>query len=284
MAHYFPARLHVLLARDAPVSVVIRRGPSKRVATFLWDRRTDEFQLGQWFRGRIYERRCDLSPDGKYLLYFAMNGLWNEESEGAFSAISRAPYLKAIAMFPKGDGWYGGGLWTSNTTYWLNEAGEPPVLHKVLHDTTEVTRDREFEPPERFNRQCLGVYYPRLLRDGWSLIERIRVSDDGEDWERKDVFEKQCPQGWVLRKVAHSALKHPEGTGHFWDEHALVHPQSRCSQVCLGWEWAEVDGDRLVWAEGGCMKSADITSDGLDQPKVLQDFNDITPKRTKAPY
>ena len=39
----FPARLHVLLARDALKGVVIRRGPSRRVATLLWDLQTHAF-------------------------------------------------------------------------------------------------------------------------------------------------------------------------------------------------------------------------------------------------
>ena len=56
--------------------MVIRRGPSKSVATLLWDRKRNTFHMGQWLKGRIYERRCDLSPDGKYLIYFAMNGWW----------------------------------------------------------------------------------------------------------------------------------------------------------------------------------------------------------------
>src|SRR6267378_7912415 len=59
----FPARLHVLLAREAKIGLVIRRGPSKSVCTVLWNRERDTFKLGQWMRGRIYERRCDLSPD-----------------------------------------------------------------------------------------------------------------------------------------------------------------------------------------------------------------------------
>ena len=54
------ARLHVLLARDTPMGLVIRRGPSKSVATILWNRETDDFQVGQWLKGRIYERRCDV--------------------------------------------------------------------------------------------------------------------------------------------------------------------------------------------------------------------------------
>lgn len=72
-----PARLHVLLAREAPLGVVIRRGPSKTVCTINWDRRRDEFTVGQWMRphlraqGRPVARRqipdlfCDERPLGR---------------------------------------------------------------------------------------------------------------------------------------------------------------------------------------------------------------------------
>lgn len=53
----FPARIHILLARDEPIAVVIRRGPSKQVCTLLWNRRDDTFTLDQWLKGRIYEHR-----------------------------------------------------------------------------------------------------------------------------------------------------------------------------------------------------------------------------------
>jgi len=80
----FPARLHVLLARNAKVALVIRRGPSKSVCTVLWNRERNTFKLGQWMRGRIYERRSDLSPDGKHFIYFAMNGRWESATKGAW--------------------------------------------------------------------------------------------------------------------------------------------------------------------------------------------------------
>ena len=72
----------------------------------------DATEVGQWLRGRLYELRADLSPDGKYLIYFAMNGHWGSRAKGAWTAISRAPYLTAIALFAKGDCWNGGGLFT----------------------------------------------------------------------------------------------------------------------------------------------------------------------------
>jgi hypothetical protein len=37
----FPPRLHVLLARDTPYAVILRRGPSKTTCSIGWDRRKD---------------------------------------------------------------------------------------------------------------------------------------------------------------------------------------------------------------------------------------------------
>jgi hypothetical protein len=36
------AHLHVILAREAPLAIVIRRGPAKQVCTVLWNHRTDK--------------------------------------------------------------------------------------------------------------------------------------------------------------------------------------------------------------------------------------------------
>src|SRR5262249_44616225 len=69
-----PCRLHVLLAREAPVAVILRRGPSAWYQVILWRTDRDTFEDGAWFKGRLYEERCDLSPDGELLLYFALQG------------------------------------------------------------------------------------------------------------------------------------------------------------------------------------------------------------------
>jgi hypothetical protein len=82
------------MAREASMAVVIRRGPSRHTAVVGWDRSCDRFELGQWLYGRIYERRCDLSPDGKHFVYFAMNGRWVGPAKGAWTGllpVSRTP-------------------------------------------------------------------------------------------------------------------------------------------------------------------------------------------------
>jgi hypothetical protein len=275
MARFF-ARIHALLAREAPLGLIIRRGPSKQVCTLLWDRRRDEFKVGQWLKGRIYERRCDLSPDGKYFIYFAMNGRWQSQAQGAWTAISRAPYLKASAIFPKGDCWHGGGLFTGRISYWLNNGHG----HSVLRDTKEVHRDLEFRPSEYFGGECLGVYYPRLLRDGWTLVERKNLAE----LKDVDVFEKSLPEGWVLRKLAHAETGAPPGKGCYWDEHELVHSASDERLPCPDWEWAEFDRQRLVWAAQGKLFAAKIRKKGLGSESLLFDFNEMSFEPIEAPY
>ena len=272
----FAPRIHVLLASHAPVGLVIRRGPSKCVATVLWDRRRDEFKLGQWLKGRIYERRSDLSPDGKFAIYFAMNGKWSSESQGSWTAISRAPYLKAIAFFPKGDGWHGGGLWTGENTYWLNDGGG----HMMAHDTTAVHRDRTYQPSGDYGGECRGVYYHRLLRDGWELVDRMSAGKS----KCKDIFEKNIGKGWTLRKIAHAEIGAPAGKGCYWDEHELVGSGENQFIHCPTWEWADLDGKRLVWAENGKLRAAKVQREGLAEEVELHDFNDMTFEAVQAPY
>ncbi len=266
----FPARLHVLLATSAPLGVVIRRGPAGKVATLLWHRERDTFELGQWLKGRIYERRCDLSPDGKHLIYFAMSGHWESEARGAWTAISRAPYLKALALFAKGDCWHGGGLFTDETHYWLNDG----YGHQVIRDTRAVTRDRDHRPSPSFGGECPGVYVHRLRRDGWTFVEHMRSVD---------VFERPLDHGWRLRKLAHAEVRREPGKGCYWDEHALLAPNGDVTSL-PDWEWADLDRGRVVWARGGKLWSARIERSGLVREKQLFDFDGMRFQAVPAPY
>ena len=267
----FPARLHVLLAQDAPLGLVFRRGPSKSVCTFLWDLKTDRFKLGQWLRGRIYERRADLSPDGKHLIYFAMNGRWTSETGGSWTAISKAPWLKAKVLLGKGDCWHGGGLFTGDRWYWLNDG----YGHKPLKTCSDYRRDPNWKADLSFGGECPGVYYVRLQRDGWTLVS----TRDG-----LTVFEKPLYRGWTLRKLAHEEISHPPGRGCYWDEHELVHEDGRLERR-PDWEWAELDGRDLVWAEKGALRRAAVSAREVHrEPKLLRDFNADRFEAIAAPY
>ncbi len=271
-------RLHVLLASSGHTGVVLRRGPAREVAAIGWNRDNDTFALGQWLRGRIYELRCDLSPDGKHLIYFAMNGHWRSRAKGAWTAISRAPYLTAIALFAKGDCWNGGGLFTARGEYWLNDG----YGHTVLEDTAEVTRAPATAYVPTWGGECPGVYFHRLLRDGWTLRRELTVTGT-------DVFERPLWHGWVLRKLSRAEAGVP-GKSVYFDEHELVHPASGRELVRHAWEWASPDLGRLVWAENGALWAGKITKssaageDPVTAAAVLHDFSDMRFERREAPY
>jgi hypothetical protein len=264
----------VLLAKHATTAIVLRRGPSKSVCAIGWDRNGDRFTVGQWLRGRIFELRSDLSPDGKHFIYFAMNGRWRSRVRGSWTAISRAPYLKALALFAKGDAWHGGGLFTSKRTYWLNDG----YGHEVIHQTSAVQRDTDHRPSGYYGGECPGVYFLRLERDGWMRKGALEKTKSGSI----DVFEKALPYGFLLRKRFHSGPSLP-GKGCYWDDHELIAADGKAIDGA-SWSWAELDGRQLVWAADGCLYRAKLTRDGLGEMRLLADFNEMQFAAIAAPY
>lgn len=167
------------------------------------------------------------------------------------------------------------GLWTGAHRYWLNDG----YGREVVTDTRVLVRDMDWRPVRSWGNECTGVYYLRLLRDGWTHKER-RKSAKGS----ADVFEKPCSSGWILRKLAHAEIGAPPGKGCYWDEHQLVRPESSSTIECPAWEWAEMDGKRLVWATDGRIETARLTHTGLSERKVIHDFNDMRFEEIRAPY
>ncbi len=275
----FPARVHVILARESDSAIILRRGPSKSVCTIGWDRKHDTFELGQWLKGRIYERRCDLSPDGRHFIYFAMNGNWWGKAKGSWTAISRSPYLKAIGLWANGSAWYGGGLFMSNSKYWLNvfEYG-----HVVLSKPAELEEHTEHPFHESYGGESPGVYYIRLQRDGWELIEHAK--NDAND--HYHIFRKPLALGWYIVKTTHAENNVTEGQGSYYDTHRLLNPKLKVELDFPTWDWVDWDQnrERLVWVEKGILYASRLMRDGPDFVTELKDFNQMIFKAIKAPY
>jgi hypothetical protein len=261
-----PARIHVLLARDKPLGVVMRRGPSRKFCTLLWDLRSDAFAMGQWVNARLYPMRSDLSPDGRYLIYFALNGRWQSETRGSYTAISRAPHLKALTLYPKGDAWGGGGLWTGNRTYWLNHLG---LREKPLRSTSEVARDTGVGKPGGW-WECPYVYFDRLERDGWAKVK------EKPEHGVIGLFEK--PLGaWRIEKTIFFRNA-------YRCRHVLEHRDTGMRHDCADWEWAELRGSTILYAARGCLYRAKVTlKDGI-KSRLVRDLTGMKFEAIAAPY
>lgn len=272
MAKTIPPRLHAIIARKPRIAVVFRRGPNKHVASCFWDLATDTVTLGQWLKGRIYERRCDISPDGRHMIVFAADHRPDrpdgEPTGGAWTALSRTPWLTALDLWAKGDCWNGGGGFTTTRRYWLNGG------HGELRRTSGLTVIESPLGPQR-NNECLGIYFPRLERDGWAEV--LWTADRAE-------FVKEMPRGWTLHKIAEAGFPAPQGVGVYRDHHLLEGPQGT---VIAGerWEWADRDGPDLVYAAEGCLwRRRILDRETVSEPRLIHDFGPMAFEERVAPY
>ena len=197
-------QLFVIPARKARRAVIFRRGPTRHVRLISWNLEDDSFIGGQWLKGRIYERRADLSPSGELLVYFAAR---QTPPHPTWTAVSRPPYLTALAFWPKGDGWGGGGFFETEAKLKLdNYCG--PVDNQGPLQVSPFDRVTGVEEHDR-------VWGARLLRDGW---RREAGSPEDQDPEASVTygyfppvtFTRQQPgktAGPLLKMLNHGALQ-----------------------------------------------------------------------------
>ena len=95
-AYTTPPRLYCIPATEAPVVAVLRRGPAHWSHVGRWDLVKERYEPGAWLHGRIFPRRSDVSPDGRFLCYFAhkTNAAW--EHGETYVAVSKLPWLTAL--------------------------------------------------------------------------------------------------------------------------------------------------------------------------------------------
>ena len=225
-----PARIEGIVAREAEVAMVFRRGPSRWTQGLLWNLATDEVTPGQWIGGRVYARRCDLRPDGR-LLVGAYTNYRKEGDECGWTAVSRAPYFTALALWFSRSAWNGGGLWDEDGTLALNEPPGP---------------FREAQPPPpglSVRRLDLGrgedepIHTMRLLRSGWMQEQTVEtVLTNPEARERYERFSQIASDPARFQELLALDLSQP-----LFPVYATVRPQILTKPLARG---------RLVWESG----------------------------------
>ena len=277
-----PPRLHILQAPRAHVAVLFRRGPSKRTEVVRWDVRADTFERGHWFAGRIYERRSDLSPDGRLLVYFANKYGDRRAIEGGYTetwtAVSRPPWLTALALWPKGDAWRGGGLWLGDRTLRLNHWPAEATPHPKHRPRGLVV-----EPDPAAHGEDDPLYSARLDRDGWALAQ---------DWELEmlgwnEFYVTRAPQVRLKRHPARpfsvemqrriDRLKYREAFRVLGPEGEAALPPGRI-------DWVDWDSTgRLLVLVDGTLRVAAVGERAIGEYLTLADFGPDRPERRVAP-
>jgi hypothetical protein len=186
------------------------------------------------------------------LLYFAAS--W-KQPYFSWSAVSRPPYLTALALWPKGDGWGGGGHFVSRTRIALN------------HRHSETGLAAGFSLPGWLQIEPFGdrpgwgeddpVWTQRLQRDGWVLVsEGKKVKDDYDrkvwiEFDPPITFRRahpQVPNQYVL-EMSITGLKEKDGPWYL-TEHSIIRPEGAESIGRSDWaDWSQ-SGDLLFAKEG----------------------------------
>jgi hypothetical protein len=274
--------MFVLLAKQAHVGVILRRGPTQWWRVTLWDTKRDRFEGGQWFRGRIYPDKCDVSPDGKLLVYFA--GKFREREiqrgyRGTWTAVSRPPYLTALALWPVGDTWGGEGVFVDDRTVLVtaprHHPDHPPGPLSVLqyHFLEAGDPRREAVPG---------------WRDGWQGT--LAPTQPNRNYPQFAAWKKTCG-GLTLEREA----KRGSAWGVTIYEEYLPQPSRRRSLYTLYGSdgepidlfeahWADWDRQgRLVATVGGRVLAGKLTRDRKLKWRQLAAMNEERPIRMEAP-
>jgi hypothetical protein len=277
-----PPRLFVLFARKAAKAVIFRRGPSHWVQLILWNTELDEFESGQWFHGRIYERRSDLSPDGSLLIYFAQKinsrTLGDSEYTYAWTAVSKPPFLTALALWPKGDCWHGGGLFQSNSIVELNHKPEVAHFHPK-HEPKGLT----IKLRSNVHGEDDPLYSARLERDGWRLQRKWEVHYRGYplmyETTSSELRTKLAPDPNRTIQLERSidVLNYSEAFNVIDRERALSVP-------ILGASWVDWDQrGRLIIAREGKIIVGQLSPEGVVVERELIDLSDSKPTLVPPP-
>ncbi|HEX3301551.1 MAG TPA: hypothetical protein VHR64_01640 [Thermomicrobiales bacterium] len=265
-----PCRLFVYLAREAPVGVVLRRGPSDWVRLSLWHTDADRFEHGQWMRARVFERRSDLSADGSLFVAFVRGSAGpSQGNTDTWAALSRPPWFTALALWFVGGTYYTGGYFPERGQLWLGWDSPEPDQGR-LPEWLKMTSERPPYIDGTNDWTDRTVWMNRLLRDGWTR----REGAEPETWERSNPAGDMTLAMRIVTNIEFRAY----GGRHVIEYAVQADPDEQ-----------EVDLGRATWADWDQRGRLIVARDGRLlhwQPSgvtEIADFNDQSPDPQPAP-
>ncbi len=278
---------YILLAKEAPIAILIAKKGSKKYHIIKWNLETDEFEYGSWFHGTIYNLKTDLSFDGKYMVYFAMgDGHSMRSNLYCWTAICEPPFLKAKILYDHLDTWHGGGIfWGDDGKQLFLEAFNHPLARKQSEN--KITDDEftkkyiikttveEYPFPQwKFS----WIFYYRLLRNGWKDVSTGQTKYDFLDnrSETRDAleFEKIILNYKLRMKLKFDWIKH--GMYHLCDYFLFDDKNNLINIIDNTVIWADVDVfGRLIFVKNGIVYRCE--KDNLFNFSPIIDCNILQP-------
>ncbi|MGH7826558.1 MAG: hypothetical protein ACREQ7_15470 [Candidatus Binatia bacterium] len=219
-----PPRIYCIPATKAPIVAVFRRGPTNWSHVGRWDLGERRYEPGAWLGGRIFPRRSDLSPDGRFLCYFAHKPSATWEHGEAYVALSKLPWLTALHAFRTCGTWTRGYYFTEDKDCENREDTKLPIPYGL--------------------RSISVLQFANERRRGWEEASDSPQRDPRDAWdERRNArIQKRQPGGNRLL----CAESRGSAGGEFGVDQAV-------DGLRVGY-WLELDGEmqllnHLQWAD-----------------------------------
>lgn len=184
------SRVHLLAAKEAPTVVILQRKRARLFHIVTVDTQRHLVTQGSWFRGRLYEMKCDVSFDGEFMVYAAIG-----KGSGKFTSwtgLCRLPWLKTlIESETPGSNW-GGGYFADRTVLVTNGWHKIPAAADIPFTLTpgpltyraaehRGILDEKFER-DGFTRSGEGVWGKRPSPRHPELKVRYHDDVDGDQF------------------------------------------------------------------------------------------------------
>jgi len=238
-----------------------------------WNLKNDTFEHGQWFRGRVFDGTCDISPDGNYFIYGAYRenrGYIQDRDIGwCWSAVSTPPYFTALALWGGSVNHGGGGRFLSDSQIAINVWSAPENGWQYLPTKGALPRNVKVAPHEL--RATAHPDQDLWVHRGWRVEEGRTVARDNPKLDFMVLKKK-------LRLKGDNPV--PGLSGHFqYYVETKTGPVGLAEVTWADWDYRE----RLVFARGGKLFVADMAKLGFEMAVELADFNDMAPEEILAP-
>jgi hypothetical protein len=128
----YKSRIHLLAARKAPTIAILQRKRSKLFHVIVIDTEALRITEGSWFRGKLYPKRCDVSFDGKFMVYLAMGA-----SGKTWNGVCRLPWLTTV-IERLGENW-GEERKLTTRTYQIECVGDDGWSHRPSRQHPELS-------------------------------------------------------------------------------------------------------------------------------------------------
>lgn len=255
----YKSRIHLLAAKQAPVIVILQRRRSKLFHVVKVDAATGRVEEGSWFAGKLYPLRCDVSFDGRYMVYMALGARGQP-----WTGVCELPWLRTLVEGSTLGTWYGGGYFAGPKSLRTNG------WRDIKFNAAKSTLPFICHPyASQHGGEDLGVIYERFARDGF-----VRAGDNwGKDRKLPTYFfrlERIGDDGWHRKfSPAHPGLS-VRFAGYFEHGYTFAFTLEGASELLQDATWATWDATGKLW----------VARPGLVQAYTLRDLTRSAPSIT----